>query len=96
MNRVGWPSGLTPVDHRSARACSSPAMAGSAGAVTPVTMPGRRWAPWRSVPIWATAPAAQMASRRDIPKQSKAPLVASASSCGSVRDTRRARSSGSA
>ena len=59
QNRVGWPSGDTPVAHRSATASSRGSMPGSVGASAPVTMPARR-----PGVDWATAPACHSASRR--------------------------------
>ena len=55
-----------------------PAAAGALDAER--TMPGQPVGP-----AWATAPAAQSASRRVMPKQSNAPAVASASSCAAVQ-----------
>ena len=91
-NRVGWPSGDTPVAQRSATAMACSSIPGRQGACTPETMPGSR--PGLDS---LTAPAAHSASRRDMPKQANAPAVANDSSCTSVSaGTRRTRSSGDA
>ncbi len=87
---VGWPSGDTPVAHKSATASSTGVMPGSRGAASPVTTPGSR--PGRD---WAVAPTVHSAMRRSRPKHSpNSPPVAIDSSWASVSDgTRRTRSS---
>ena len=90
MKIVGWPSGDTPVAHRSATASSIGVIPGNLGAASPVTMPGNR--PGRDC---AVAPTVHSAMRRSSPKHSpNSPPVAIASNCTSVSDgTRRTRSS---
>ena len=87
-NRVGCPSGDTPVAHRSARATSEAPMAGSDGGSVPVTTPARR-----AGPVAASAPAAHRASLRSTSKAANAPAVANASMAGRPGSTRRWRSS---
>ena len=82
---MGCSSGEIRVAHRSAKVRSTSLIPGSVGGAASIAEPGSVW----SLSVY---PAFHNAWRRDSPKQSNAPAVASASVCGTVRPVRRTTS----
>src|SRR3712207_847100 len=82
---TGWSFGEIVVAQMSARVSSTGLIPGSAGGAASMADPGR-------VLALSAYPAFHSACRRDSPKPSKAPAVASASACGTVSPARRTTS----